>query len=112
EERTPHFVTQVSGREMFVADTRSLDTFRERFENEWRSKITRSPDAENHEDESDTASVEVARVEAESPPQTLASILAAKESQIAKPDEVKAFIDALLDQLIARVREVDLAEVF
>ena len=111
-ERTPHFVTQVSGREMFVANTRSLDTFRERFKKEWRSKVTRHPDAESHEDESDTASVEVALITTESPPQTLASILATKEAHIAKPDKVKAFIDALLDQLIARVREVDLAEVF
>lgn len=112
EERTPHFVTQVSGREMFVADTRSLDPFRERFENVWRSKITLSPDAEDHDDETETPLVEVAPVEVESSPQTLASILAAKESQIAKPDEVKAFVDALLDQLIARVGEVDLADVF
>jgi hypothetical protein len=112
EERTPHFVTQVSGREMFVSDTRSLDTFRERFEKEWQSKITPGPDQEDHEDEPDISLVEFAVVEAESPPQTLASILAAKESQIAKPDDVKTFIDALIDHLIARVREVDLAEVF
>lgn len=111
EEQTPHFVTQVSGREIFVGDTRSLDAFRERFENEWRSKMTPSPDAENHEDRPAPSLAEVP-LEAERPQQTLASILAARESQIAGPDEVKAFIDALLDQLIARVREVDLAEVF
>lgn len=112
EGQTPHFVTQVSGREMFVTDTRSLDAFRGRFEKEWRSKVSPSPDAEDHEDEPDTSSDEVALIVAESPPQTLASILAIKESQVAKPDEVKAFIGALLDQLIARIREVDLAEVF
>ncbi len=112
DERTPHFVTQMSGREMFVSNTRALDSFREQFEASWKSKSDQDFDAEEADVDASATSSEVAVAEDPSPPPTLTALLAAKEDQIAKPERVKDFTDLLFDTLIERMRQIDLSELF
>ena len=99
QEQTPHFVTQHTGRELFVADSRSLDVFRISFETKW--SIQDEDDELGGEDETEPAAE-----------LTLLAKLQAAESRFVTPEQMPRIPQRLFDGLISRVKEQEVSELF
>ena len=96
EEQTPHFVSQGTGREVFVDDASRLDDCRKTFETKWFS----GPKAA------------LVAVGEESPSETLLALITSAEESFASPDTAKELIDSLFNGVIDRVESSEFSDFF
>ena len=94
--QTPHFVSQGTGRELFVEDASRLSAFRLKFETEWLEA------SEENEDLEDTAESRV----------NMLKIIEEAEQKFASPEMAETFIDKLFDGVIERVNSNEFTEFF
>lgn len=97
--QTPHFVSQGSGREIFVEDARRLTKFREQFDGKWREAV------EPEEDVGDEQSAEDHHA-------SMLRLMADADAKFATPESAKGFIDALFDGIIERVKSSEFTDFF
>lgn len=99
EYQTPHFVSQGTGREVFVEDASRLSSFRDRFEKQWV------------EIEDSTELVPAADDSVEQR-QTMLTLISNAEEKFGTQDEAKEFISDLFDGIIERVGSTEFTDFF
>ena len=94
--QTPYFVSQVTGREKFVEDARSLDGVRNNIaqQSEVRMQV------ENGNSEGDAVAV------------SLVSILEKAEAMMVSKEKISSFVDGLFDSLSEKISKLNVDEYF
>lgn len=104
EARTPHFVTQATGREIFVEDLKQLIGFRSSLAVRW------APTDAGEQGGLGEASATSEIVVEDTP--TVLQLLRNAEEKVASPDQVKKFIDSLFDSIKLHAQKDEFADYF
>jgi hypothetical protein len=100
DQQTPHFVSQGTGRDLFVDDAKKLADFRVRFESEWLST------------DDDEEGLEESLEDSEAARASRLKIIENAESSFASAETAKGFIDRLFDGFISRVNSSEFTDFF
>ncbi|MDB5471953.1 MAG: hypothetical protein JWR84_3513 [Caulobacter sp.] len=103
--QTPHFITQGTGRELFVDDVAKLADFRRSLETVWAPKT--SDDAALSDGSGGTP---VVSPDAEPP--SLLQLLNIAEERAARPADIKLFIDRLFDGIALELARESFADYY
>lgn len=97
--QTPHFISQVTGREVFAEDAAALTEFRKQFEKDWRGAEAPAllPALQDGDEVGEP---------------TLLDILKSSEAKIPSGEQMAAFIDALFSGVENEVRSSEFSDFF
>jgi caspase domain-containing protein len=97
--QTPHFVSQGTGREVFLDDANQLEKFRAPFKEKWKLSVQEEvPTVAEH----DIISAEP----------TLLEMLKVAEEKIAKPDQIQLVVNDFFNRLRERLSAQEFADFF
>ncbi|WP_267386142.1 caspase family protein [Sphingomonas sp. GC_Shp_3] len=106
DDQTPFFVSQGTGREVFVDDAAKLSDFRTELKTKWANHDDEGHDVSETDDQDEYGAVQVL------PPLTPKQLLEAAEEQMGTVDDAKALTAALFDGLVAAFNESDFTNFF
>ena len=96
DDQTPHFVSQGSGREKFVADVANLAEYRVEFTKKWEPAAAMNTAAET----------------ANTTSQTMLHLIKEAESHFVAPEQADDYISRLFDGIIKRINTDDFSEFY